>query len=660
MRKRASDLVFRKFLTSVSAAAVCSGCSLLFHADASQCATNSDCASHGLLNHVCQAGTCVASTVDMDASMQNPDSSMSSMDSGGSNDSAQAIEAAPDTATPPPPANYCNTTTDCHGVSPHPEVACDVDRHQCIQLTTDECSYVAPQNWQTNLSTSGLNPIFIGAFATIPPNGPLNHPSYLNYSLALQEFANAGGIPAGGGNAPRLPIAVVCDDTQDPNVIMNHLVNDVHVPAVIAALSSTILHNTFSNTNLSQSDAGAPSVFFINPFGSNTTLVPPSLETNELLWSMLGSPADLAPAYAAFFPYIERYVRNPPSVDGMGQTIGNVDGGAARPLRVAAFTATSSQDLLDLQAAVRPVLTWNGRTYQQNLSDGNYLDVEIKDSTLSGADLNSVIIPELPAAVNQLIHFQPDIVVSFASEEFIRLMETYEASSGSNHPFYLLGVYNTDSTDVLTSWIGSSGTFSTDFKRSRMAGIAFASAANNSVLQDYDTTFLATYGQNDSQFLGAENYYDATYFTVYSLAGAGHLPEAIGANLVQGMARLVNPPGFGDARIVGQRDIPNVIVDLQAAGNKAISLTGTLGAPDFSLTTGSRVSPGDVYCFNKYPQGSAQQFAPYFAFDELRLVSGLPADAGALTLPDGGPLTGIDGGAPSLYGSFDCYSGMFP
>jgi hypothetical protein len=589
-------------------------------------------------------------TTGMDGSMPSmPDSSIA--DAGSSPDVVTVVDAGIDTGVDSG-SNYCTQQSDCVATSSvHPEVACDVDRNQCVQLTTDECANIAPQNILQNLG--GLNPIFIGAFATIPSNGPLNHPSYLNYNLALTEFANAHGIPAGGGQANRIPVAVVCDDTADTTTVMNHLVNDVHVPAVIAALSSSSLQGVFQVTDLQNDSA----VFFMNPFGSDTSLTPPVLQTGLLLWSMLGSPSDTASAYAAFFPYVERYVRN--------SLIGTPDGGASRPLRVAAFTATSSQDLLDLQSSVRPLLTWNdGETYQNN---PNYLDVTIPYSTLDGYALTPTIAQSLTGVVNQLAAFQPDIVISFASEEFILLMQTLEAQSVTTtspdggmvqnpipHPFYLLGPYNSDSTTIF-NWIGTNQGNASEARRTRLAGINFASTASQ-VLQDYIIDFNSSY-PGDSQFQGAENYYDATYFTVYALAGAGHVPEVAGSQLITPMERLVNPPGIGDARNVGPTDIPNVLADLLKPGNSAISLTGTDGPPNFSTNTGARVSQGDVYCFDKTALTSASPNAPYYGFDELRL---LPDGGVAPPLPDGGPLTGIDGGAPTLYGTFDCYNGMFP
>jgi hypothetical protein len=585
----------------------------------------------------------------MDGSMQSgPDSSTSMEASVGVIDAAQVPEAGPE-AAPPPPANYCTSASDCLGTAEHSEVYCDLDINQCIQLTTDDCPYVSPQDLPAFYQNAAIQPIVIGAFATIPTQGITTHPSTLNYDLALGEFETQGGIQVGG--QLRYPVAVVCNDTADPVSVVSHLVNDVHVEAIIAALPSTGIKTAFAAANL---NASTPPIFFMNPFGADTSITPPALTTNGLLWHMLGEPSDTAAAYAAFFPYVERYVRN-------STTIGNgAPDAGSRPIRVATFTAQAT-DLLDLQAAVDSVLTWNGgQTITQNMQTGNFLDVEFPKSTLNGDTIASA---DVSTAVTALTAFQPDIVISFASEEFITLIQTLEEPTGSGtppHPFYLLGPYNVDSTDVLTSWIGLNGGFAGDAKRARTAGVAFASTPNSSVLSGYNQRFLNAYGTGDEPFLNAENYYDAMYFTVYSLVGAG--PNVTGTNIGTGMTKLITPAG--DPQNVGPTDIPNVEADLEAVKTTTVALTGTLGPPDFNLNTGARVSQGDVYCFNKYLPDAAAPYQPYYDFDALRLVptggtATLPNGASD-TYPDGGPIMGLDGGAPPLEGTFDCYSGMFP
>ncbi len=649
-----------KYIISFAAAALCGGCSLLFHVDADQCSTAADCAARGqaFAGLVCVAGECVSPVGDAGSSATS-----SALESGvdasaeASRASDAGVEAGIDGAATTPEAGSdageaqpCTTWTDCTPASTtHVEVACNPDSHTCIQLTTDECPYVLPAD--IYMAPQGQAPIFMGAFATFPANAPFSDATYLNYQLALNEFQTAGGINAGSGGA-RWPAAVVCDDSADPNVIMTHLVNDVHVPAVIAALPSATLKTTFSNVDLTNVP-NAPTVFFINPFGADGTLT--SLDTQGMLWHMLGQSSDTAPAYAAFFPLVEAYVRNNPnnipawnqwnlspaaSLKDAGTDAGPV------PIRVAGVIAHAT--VTDqLEEAVESVLTFNGESVAANTADGNYQVCVLPASSLNGADPTKV---DVSACVSALMAFQPNVVISYASEEFSTMFQTYEVETQAQwHPFYLLGPYNSESTTVL-QWLNENQGVGSD----RFAGITFASTndpASLGVFNTYQTDFLAA--GNPQAALGGENYYDSMYFAVYSLAGAGREAHPTGLDLVPGMRNLVDLSGTH--LDMGPADIGTVEAQI-ALTNQPVSLIGTLGPPDFNLTTGARISQGDVYCAQFAPTPS-----PGYAWvrDVLRLAAdgGSPDDGGvaadASVAPDGA--TGTVG---TLQGSFPCFGGM--
>ena len=642
-----------KAIVAFAAATLCGGCSLLFHVDAEQCSTTADCAGRGeaFAGLVCVAGECVSPVVEAGSSATSSamesgaEASVASDGEAGSDGAAATAEAGSDAGVAQP----CTTWTDCTPASTtHVEVACDPDSHTCIQLTTDECPYVLPAD--IYMAPQGQAPIFIGAFATFPANAPFSDPTYLNYQLALNEFQTAGGVNAGSGGS-RWPAAVVCDDSADPNVIMSHLVNDVHVPAVIAALPSSTLKTTFSNVDLTNVP-NAPTVFFINPFGADGTLT--SLNTQGMLWHMLGQSSDTAPAYAAFFPLVEAYVRNnpnkipwwnqwdlpPASINDAGADAGPV------PLRVAGVIAHAT--VTDqLEEAVESVLTFNGKSVADNAADGNYQVCVIPASSLNGADPTTV---DVSACVGALMTFKPNVVISYASEEFSTMFETYEVQAQAPwHPFYLLGPYNSESTTVLT-WLGLNQNITSD----RFAGITFASTSDPGALgvfNTYQTDFLAA--GNPQTALGGENYYDSMYFAVYSLAGAGREARPTGLDLVPGMTHLVDLSG---TRLnMGPADIGAVEAQI-ALTNQPIRLIGTLGPPDFNLTTGARIGQGDVYCAQFAPTPN-----PGYAWvrDVLRLADdgGSPDDGGvaadASVAPDG-----ATGTVSTLQGSFPCFGGM--
>jgi hypothetical protein len=598
----------------LSAVAFCGGCSLLLHADATQCSSTSECTARGpaFANHVCMSGSCVSQAITSgdggdgggaDAHMDAPAEALADVSNVG-----DAIDATPVDAG-------CRTNADCPMSSQHPEVACDVASGACLQLTTDECPFVIGDY------SGRLNPpVFVGAFATIPPVGPLTHPSYENYLLAINEFDSAGGItgwnPVTQRVGLRMPAAVICNVAADVGTAMNHLISDVHVPAVVAALDSVTLRTTFENIALPNN------IFVINPFGANTTLT--SLTTNGLLWHMLGQPSDYAPAYQALFPRIEAYVRSAAEQ--------NIPAGTA--LRVATVTANAT-DTQDLAGAVEALLTWNGgKTVTQNTqaTPPAFLNVAI-DSVLNGTDLATI---DVTAAVTALDAFKPNVVISFASAEFVKLLQTYEVLhvgqppySMNPPPFYVIGPYNMEST-TLKMWIGNgaAGTPS-ETRRTRIAGIGVASASDTHALDAYETRFVSV--PNNPSGLGQENYYDAMYFAVYSVLGAGPLPTLSGTNVAQGMLRLLS----GSSYDVGPQAIGNVCGAL-GAPTGSIQLFGALGPPDFTIRTGARVGEGDVYCIQRNTD-----LTPAYLYDVLRVA---PSS---------------DGGVPGLGGgTFSCYSGL--
>jgi hypothetical protein len=589
----------------LAAVALSGGCSLLLHADATQCTSKTDCTARGP-QFVCgSAGICVALTVaeaGPDATAEAGRDTGTDGDTGGGGD-VVAVDAG------------CSSVADCPpGPTTHPEVACDVRTRSCVQLTTDECPFVLP----TDYASQSAPPLLVGAFATLPPSGSMTHPSYLNYKLALSEFDIAKGIPAGpGGSADpwgglRTPVAVICNVEADVPTSMHHL-EDLQVPGLVASFDSGTLKTMFTTEALPNS------IFVVNAFGANTQLT--TLSTNQLLWHMLGQPSDYATAYQAFFPRMEKYVRNLPAL--------NV---GSSPIKLAIVTANAI-DTQDLYDAATKVIQWNGMTFAQNVTAGNVL-TETIDSVLNGKTP-----PQIDASkvLMDFGTFKPNVVVSFAATEFVtNVLTVYETDlqpSGmypSNpKPFYLVGPYNMDSLNLL-QWIGNTNGAIPEGKRLRVAGIGVASAKDPTQLNAYQSRFLAA--GNPSSALGSENYYDAMYFLVYSVVGAGHVANLGGNNLAMGMQRLLGP---GPTYNVGPADM-GAIFGALGNPNSTITLDGALGPPTFTIATGARVGEGSVYCIQR---NNDTAMTPGFDYDVLRL-------------------NGVnDAGAPSLSGNFSCYSG---
>jgi hypothetical protein len=269
----------------------------------------------------------------------------------------------------------------------------------------------------------------------------------------------------------------------------------------------------------------------------------------------------------------------------------------------------------------------------ENRTAGNYLPLAL-DSVLSGVDLASI---DTEGAVTALLAFKPNIIVSFASAEFVKMLQVLELrwqpSASNPSPAYLLGPYNMGSRDVLT-WTGSyvpgQPNMQPEARRMRLAGVGVAAASDTHVLNAYEIRFLSKFSSG-SAALGQENYYDAMYFAVYSVVGAGPLPNISGLNLAEGMQRLLS----GTSYDMGPMPMGNIYGAL-GASNGTISLFGTLGPPDFRRSNGARVGEGSVYCVSRdFDAGG-----PGYAYDVMRVT---PSP---------------DGGVPGLGGNFSCYGGI--
>jgi hypothetical protein len=591
-------------LAATATALSSGGCSVLFHVDDTQCATTQDCLVRGpaFASTVCQQGSCIPFEAGPGPGTD------AGTDAGAEAGAEAGVDAAP----------ACATFADCPMPGgTHPEVTCSPDTHTCLQLTTDECPF-ALGDYQY---AKGIAPIVVGAFATFPAN-PTDHPSYRNYALAISEFTSETGIPAVAGNTNtlRMPVAVLCnDDTSQVSIAMNHLVDDVHVPAVVAALDSADLKVMFSNYGF-QTNAN---LFVVNPFGADSTLT--ALARGQQFWHMLGTPNDMAPAYRALIPRIETYLRNtaPWSL------------GAAGTMRVATVTANATV-LTDLAGAVatQPI-TWNNGGGQFSQTKTLSFDPEtLSGSTLNGTPTTSI---DVSTAVNDIIAFQPQVVISFASEEFVTLLQTLELQWTSGPPpLYVLSAYNADSTALLT-WVGVGP--ESEQRRSRISGINFASTTQTRVLNAYLSRFLQA--GNPVSAEGSENYYDAMYFAVDSLVGAASAASPggplTGTELGGGMLRLIAPAGT--PYDMGPADMGNVFSTLDAT-NTNVSLTGALGSPVFNTQTGARVGEGDVYCVTITPPTDAGPPTTTFTPDVLRLS---PSP---------------DGGSPVLAGDASCAPGL--
>jgi hypothetical protein len=218
--------------------------------------------------------------------------------------------------------------------------------------------------------------------------------------------------------------------------------------------------------------------------------------------------------------------------------------------------------------------------------------------------------------------FDADVVVLSGGAELARLaIELPEATRapGQRDPFYVASPQVTGAPSFWPMMRNVPGL------AHRVVGVS-TSTAEEPALSDAFLSKLASFTPAiDGR--GAQNFYDAIYFTLYAAvaAEAAEAAEVTGPLMARGMLRLLEGPRFD----VGVTDIPGAVAQLQS-GTEGIALYGTLGAPTFDRVTGARLGVGSAWCI------STASGAPEAQLDALRYD----------------PETG------SLFGEFPCLEGF--
>jgi len=510
------------------------GCSLLQQVGGTQCTETSDCEALGgdFVGTVCQASFCVT-----------PDTGTGGMGGGGSG------ECTTNSACIDAPENFGEPAACIEGT--------------CVPLKTDECP------WVLGLGEDFANlrkpePIIIGAYAPIDPVAPTTSAYMLNYEFAIDEVngVTGGGIPGGPGGSSRPFVAVVCDSVDNPDLpaSMDHLIEDLQVPAILSALYAPELKEMFNTKGLPND------VFFMSPIDADTTLT--GILDNGLLWHMLPEGRDLAPGYVALVAEAEEYVR---VQRGLSPT---------DPVKVALVDA-KCQFLLDISTRVLMEMTFNGGlSVVANQNNGHFRRLQ----TECAAEFDQ---PDVSGTVEQLLDFVPDILVSIGADESLDLVGGLEAGwmpALGPKPFYLASPWVFGLPALTSSTLANA--------HQRLIGVNFAGAENPMLYEQFLINIQAAY-EGVEGLDGKENFYDAAFYLMYAIAAAGDPSRLTGRHIAQGLERVIDT--FASESFPVGRDSFNSALAYLNIPDSTIELIGTLGPPEFS-TTGARKGLPSYFC----------------------------------------------------------------
>lgn len=574
----------KRDLGALIAAGTLSGCSFLYDLSPDQCGTNSDCNSFGEF-YSCVEGMCVQGE----------------------------------------PPGECDTNADCLDEDPNTPRACielepgRTSTATCVQLTTPDCPRMLPTGdgefgelWSQKLRLPGS--IVIGAFGYLPPEGYSVYTR--NYDLALTELERFAGGVVGRNGTTRPIVAVVCnnDFMGDQALLLEnarHLVDDVRVPAIIAALNSADLQDAFSQT--SQSEVN-PDVLFVSPNSSTEGVA--DLQDNNLVWNILPNGEQVAIAYAPLLNRTIDYLHDHKGVP------------AGENIKVAVVFATDQRLLIDIKAVLPKILTFNQKDYDTNKSEGYLEEIQV---TSSYEDPEA----DLTGQIDAILEFAPHVIIEVGADElYTSIIPGVEdgwamaaTTADQPRPFYLLAPYHYGRTMLIGGILGRY--HMPEQLNLRMAGVNYAatlpeeyqyitddwlSAYANMFPDDPGTTTV-----DESDTSGKENYWDAPWYVIGAIAATTPRTDTFtGLDLAQGMLRI-SETRTGDVYAVGGEDIGDVVEAL--ADGDSINYIGAMGPPTFD-STGARTGSGSIWCVTAVTASPPTQYLA----DVLRVDPGSVPD----------------------------------
>jgi hypothetical protein len=463
-------------------------------------------------------------------------------------------------------ADACTTHSECLAASSETDPAICVDGRCTPLLLPPQCPLVLPQSddlWRKSLEAGGPEPFIFGAFTDVRRGtAGLSGVFAYDYDLAVSEVVRTlGGLPAAGGEV-RPVLGVVCSNVFDTPAeldrAVDHLANDLKVPAILATLNLDDLQRAFDRTSESQ-------VFFLNLRDADPSLVARASEGR--MWHMLAGWDSLVPGYQAL---VDRTVRHLVSTGALAPD---------EPARVALVRAYDSPETNTLGTALLEHLVVNGAPFGSNPTglSGTVLLADVPSVARAEHDYN--------AFIDELRSFEPHIVIFSTDDAFVPILEGLESRRPQPAPFYLMSP-----NQPITSDAGAIHAFEPDLYK-RVAGINFSAAPDARDYDAFQARFDAAYPDMATRAQQTENQYDGPWYLLYAAAAARGGWPLVGPDLDLGMRQLLS----GDKYSVGPDDLPKAMAELKPTGS-SITLYGTMGPPNFDPATGSRSDPGTVWC----------------------------------------------------------------
>jgi branched-chain amino acid transport system substrate-binding protein len=446
----------------------------------------------------------------------------------------------------------CTRNADCKG--PVPSI-CRKEDGVCVQLPSDVCQVLASPEDIANDATVWIGAMFPISDDHLTEFGPLSGHAI---DLARRDFVDGtGGLPPARPGGPKRPIGVVlCDDRLSPVPAADHLVHDLHVPAILGfARSKEVLDL-------------APTHFLpggVLTLASNTATALREIGhapgEPRLVWRVTMSTEMVSPGLMALFStVVEPDVRAARAV------------APGEPIRVGMLRLTnpSGVGLADDYIAS---LRFNGKSVAENGDHFRAFPV------VDNGTVDDVIEPAVAA---QIASFLPHVLVlAGPTMSVTQQIEAAWPRGAKFRPRYLRGSSN----------IGrgfAAALLADPTLRSRCYGVD--GVTDTEALTKFVHHYNETFSPQQTAAEATSAPYDAFYLFAYAAAALGDAPIT-GKALAAVLPRL-GPPG--EPVDVGPGGIYKAF-NLLGAG-KNIDLRGAQTNLDFDPETGDPGADAAAYC----------------------------------------------------------------
>lgn len=456
---------------------------------------------------------------------------------------------------------FCRKNKDCTLAHNGEPWQCEKSSLQCKSLLGPEC----PTILGTEQDSLDDNVVVYGVEAVLSgPSAGEGKASIHALELARRDFAaRYGGLPPVAPGKPKRPIVfVVCDGGAGARRATSHLLDDLHVPAIIGPLESA------SPVAVPTMDIVQRYTLVVSPVADVSSLA--NREDDDFFWRLGAGDKDFVRLYSAMVSELEIVLRAKGVVSD------------TKPMKVALFHRgaplwrTSESLFLD-------ALRFNGKSAAANLAatPPSYAEVDYGDGADAGA---------LRKAQYDVMTFAPHVIIEWGlGETFTNTTEIERAwpATASYRPYYLMppAAQTVKWSDLVT----------TDELRSRILGTAAAPPPDDPIAAAIRAKYDSEPAFKDDPTAVytdvAAAYFDAAYLLYFATVAIGDAPLT-GQSLVDGMRKL-GPPG---RRIdpTSRQSLTDAVTELQAG--RKIDYFGGLGQIVFDDAGDFNPSPAYVWC----------------------------------------------------------------